>query len=404
MRHPRAVTAMPNRSDDLASRALARLLSQTRPDAAACAGRGDHHPMKKFFLLRIISCVAGVAAFGVIVGATALQDGGRADVYYRDGARFALEGRLAEAANAFEQVVSLDPSNGNAYYSLGNVYSEMGRWADAVNAYYKAVSLNREDVEAYNALGIALGMRGQHAQAAAAFEKAIKIYPKWAEPYYNLSQARRRLRQDAAAQAAYERAIRLRPDYATRPPLRFTAAGTKADLTPRSERAAAANTAAAGSTLPETFFSGPSATPEAPARVAVTHAPEEMAGRVARLDPTDAKSYFNVGVGQARAGRYEEATVAFRQAILLDRNNSDVYRELGDAYAALGRWRESVDAYEQAARLNPNDSETYQRLGRSYAKLRETMAAPEIAPGAGGGGLKAGSPSRAAVRFERAEG
>ena len=59
--------------------------------------------MKKFFLLRIISCVAGVAAFGVIVGATALQDGGRADVYYRDGARFALEGRLAEAASAFEQ-------------------------------------------------------------------------------------------------------------------------------------------------------------------------------------------------------------------------------------------------------------------------------------------------------------
>src|SRR5437762_10055643 len=130
MRHPRAVIALPQRSDRLASRAFARLLSHTRPDAAACAGRGDHHPMKKFFLLRIISCVAGVAAFGVIVGATALQDGGRADVYYRDGARFALEGRLAEAASAFEQAASLDPANGNAYYSLGNVYSEMGRWAD----------------------------------------------------------------------------------------------------------------------------------------------------------------------------------------------------------------------------------------------------------------------------------
>src|SRR5947209_5098102 len=230
MRHPRAVITLPQRSDRLASRGPARAsLSDIRPDAAACAGRGDHNSMKKIFLLCFISCVAaGVAAFGVSVGATALQDGGRADVYYRDGARFALEGRLAEAAHAFEQAISLDPTNGNAYYSLGNVYSEMGRWADAVNAYYRAVSLNREDVEAYNALGIALGMRGQHAQAAAAFEKAIKIYPKWAEPYYNLSQARRRLQQDAAAQAAYERAIRLRPDYATRPPLRFTAAGTKA--------------------------------------------------------------------------------------------------------------------------------------------------------------------------------
>ena len=122
------------------------------------------------------------------------------------------------------------------------------------------------------------------------------------------------------------------------------------------------------------------------------------------LDSNDARSYFDTGVRQARAGRYEEATVAFRQAILLDRNNSEAYRELGDAYAALGRWRESVDAYEQAARLNPNDSETYQRLGRSYAKLRETMAAPETTPGAGGGGLKAGAPSGAAVGSESTKG
>jgi protein involved in polysaccharide export with SLBB domain/tetratricopeptide (TPR) repeat protein len=360
--------------------------------------------MKKILLFRLISCVAGVLAFSVTVGATALQGGGRADVYYRDGVRFALEGRLAEAASAFEQVVSLDPANGNAYYSLGNVYSEMGRWADAVNVYYKAISLNKEDVEAYNALGIALGMRGQHEQAAAAFEKAIKIYPKWAEPYYNLSQVRRRLRQDEAAQAAYERAIRLRPDYATRPPLRFAAAAAKADLTPRSEKAAA-NTAAAGGGLPETLFSSPAAAPEARARAAAeTPEPAETAAGVARLASADARAYFDLGVKHARAGRYEEATAAFRQAVFLDRNNPAAYRELGDAYAALGRWRESVDAYEQAARLKPDDPETYQRLGRSYTKLRETAPAPETAPGAGGAGVKASVSSGGTVDAGRAKG
>gem|GEM_PF-822599 len=359
--------------------------------------------MKKIFLLCFISCVAGVAAFGMGVGATDAQDDGRAGVYYRDGARFALEGRLAEAAKAFEQAISLDPKNGNAFYSLGNVYLEMGRWADAINAYYRAISLNKNDVEAYNALGIALGMRGQDMQAAAAFERAIKIYPKWAEPYYNLSQARRRLRQDEAAQAAYERAIRLRPDYATHPPQRFTAAVKNADLTPRSEKAAAAN-AAAASGLPEAIFSTPSATPEATARPAATRAPADAADSVARHDSTDAKSYFDIGVKQARAGRYEEATVAFRRAIILDRNNSEAYRGLGDAYAALGRWRESVDAYEQAARLNPNDPETYQRLGRAYAKLRETTPAPETAPVAAKDGEKEGASSGATVEAERAKG
>ena len=153
--------------------------------------------MKKIVLLVIIACAA---AFDV---GAAQADAG---VYARDGARFALEGRLAEAARAFEQAVALDPENGNAFYGLGNVYAEMGRWADAVNAYYKAVSLNREDVEALNNLGVALSMRGQHVQAAAAFERATKIYPKWAEPFYHLGEARRALGQEEEARAAFARA------------------------------------------------------------------------------------------------------------------------------------------------------------------------------------------------------
>ncbi len=136
--------------------------------------------MKKFLSLVLFVCAVLTAHAFAHDGPKSPQSG--ADVYYRDGARFALEGRLAEAAKAFEQAVALDPDNGNAYFALGNVYAEMGRWADAVNAYYKAVSLNRNDVEAHNNLGVALGQRGQHAQAAASFERAIKIYPKWAEP------------------------------------------------------------------------------------------------------------------------------------------------------------------------------------------------------------------------------
>src|SRR5215207_7366560 len=178
--------------------------------------------MKKIFLPGLIACAVLFAAPAARVVAFAPQGG--ADVNYRDGARYALEGRLAEAARAFEQAVALDPSNGNAFYALGNVYAEMGRWADAVNAYYKALSLNKEDVEAHNNLGVALGMRGQHRQAAAAFERAIKIYPKWAEPHYHLGEARRALGQEEEAREAFERALRLRPDYAARPPRPFAKA------------------------------------------------------------------------------------------------------------------------------------------------------------------------------------
>ena len=321
--------------------------------------------MKKLVLLILIAC----AAFNV----KAAQAG--ADTYARAGARLALEGRLAEAARAFEQAVALDPSNGNAFYGLGNVYAEMGRWADAVNAYYKAVSLNKEDVEALNNLGVALGMRGQHVQAASAFRRAIKVYPKWAEPYYHLGEAHRALKQEEEAREAFDRALRLRPDYAARPPRPFA----KTAPAPRAaggilEAMRAVNL---GDNLPEKVAASP--TPPSPTPSSNT-APADAAPSANATPrpaaPTEAESPYDLGVREARAGRHREAVAAFRQAVALDRRNPAAYRALGDAYAALESWGESVDAYEQAARLAPGDAETYQKLGRAYAKLRETAPAP----------------------------
>ncbi|HEX8499725.1 MAG TPA: tetratricopeptide repeat protein [Pyrinomonadaceae bacterium] len=357
--------------------------------------------MKKILLFALLACATCVSW----TAARAAQGGLRGEVYYRDGARFALEGRLAEAAKAFEQAVALDPSNGNAFYALGNVYAEMGRWADAVNAYYKAVSLNKEDVEALNNLGVALRMRGQNVQAAGAFERAVKIYPKWAEPFYHLSETRRALGQPEEAREAYERALRLRPDYATRPPRPF--ANARAQTAPAASAAppagqilkamdavgvggASEKVASSPATAPEVASDvardpapAPSPSPSAPP-AAANPAPRDAAtARPAPARPAAveaAPSPYDLGVRESRAGRHREAVAAFRQAVLLERRNAAAYRGLGDAYAALGEWRESVDAYEQAARLDPDDTETYQKLGRSYAKLREAGA-----PAAGAG-------------------
>jgi tetratricopeptide (TPR) repeat protein/protein involved in polysaccharide export with SLBB domain len=367
--------------------------------------------MKKFLLLTFVLCFAG-AAFAQ----------SSADVYYSDGARFTLEGRLTEAASAFEHAVALDPSNGNAFYSLGNVYAELGRWADASNAYYKAVSLNKDDVEAYNNLGLALSARGQYTQAEAAFEKAVKIYPKWAEPYYHLSKVRRELRDEDGAREAYERALRLRPDYATSPPVRFRASSASKTSTAKSEapprndgvlkamnalnlggapngNASATNASTTNTSATDANVTNANATP-----VAVnTHtvAPTPTTSAPAQPAPMDARAYYELGVREGRAGRHAEAVAALRQAVLLDRNNAAAYLALGDAYAAMESWPESVDAYEQAARLNPDDADTYQRLGRSFAKLRgareSKVAASDAASGVGVSASEAASEMTAPI-------
>jgi tetratricopeptide (TPR) repeat protein len=150
--------------------------------------------LKKIILFALIFCVAGGALGVPGARASLLQGRGRAAVYYRDGTRYALEGRLNEAAAAFEQAVLIDPKDGDAFYSLGNVYAEQGRWADAVDAYRQTVVLKNKDGEAYNGLGIALGSLGQYEQAAAAFRSAVEIYPAWAafSPEPRLPEARAR--------------------------------------------------------------------------------------------------------------------------------------------------------------------------------------------------------------------
>jgi tetratricopeptide (TPR) repeat protein len=343
--------------------------------------------MKRFLTLAFILCAA--------CPAFAQRDRQRADVYYRDGARFTLEGRLEEAARAFEQAVALDPSNGNAYYGLGNVYAETGRWADAVIAYNKAVSLNKYDVEAYNNLGIALSERGQYVQAAAAFEKAVKIYPKWAEPYYRLSRARHALHDEEEAREAYEKAIRLRPDYATSPPVRFGAAAISKGAASASgvapprgnalkamnainlggrptteDNASPSNVASAEPPAAASNSAPPAANNASPPAVVNNPAPAPASSPAAEPASMDSRAFYELGLREERAGRHAEAVKALRQSVLLDRNNAAAYVALGDTYAAAENWPESVDAYEQAARLNPDDPNTYERLGRAFTKLR----------------------------------
>lgn len=338
--------------------------------------------MKKTCLLGLILFATSVAALGIRPRAIVLQDSRRAAVYHRDGARFALEGRLSEAVAAFEQAVMLDPKNGNSFYSLGNVYAELGRWEEAVAAYRKSVQLNDKDMEAYNGLGIALSNRGVYVQAAAAFRRAISIYPKWAEPYYHLSRVYKKMGQEVAAQVAYTEAVRLRPDYAGQPPQTFRGAG-KSAAEPRGEKAATAlNAASSGS---------PSPKPEEPARAAaapvvVPPRASESAEKAARLNSDDARASYDLGAKHLRAGRYAEAIAPLRQAVILDRDDAEIHLALGDAYAGLERWSEAVDAYERAARLEPDNTRIYERLGRSYTKLRETAPAPG---GASSGGASA---------------
>ncbi len=62
--------------------------------------------------------------------------------------------------------------------------------------------------------------------------------------------------------------------------------------------------------------------------------------------------------------RYQEALLAFEQAIQLDPNDAVIYNGKGLALSNLNRYGEALAAYEQAIRLDPNITTPYNSTSR----------------------------------------
>lgn len=400
MQHPRAVDVRLRRSLRPDSGDGARGRRPSRP-RRGCSQEGVC-PVKKVILICLV-CFVCCAPGGAARAASLQDDEDAAAVYYRDGVRYALEGRLKEAEAAFWQATRLDRENGDAYFNLGNVYAEQGRWPEAVGAYRMAVALRKKDGAAHNGLGVALAAWGEYEHSAESFKRAIEIYPEWAEPRYHLSEVYKKLGRDADARAAYSEALKRRPDYAARPPRSFPATA----VGPRDARATAATSdrvPAAENRPPATVLTA-SAPPTGATRESSAPAANAPATNASSRSDADAEvTPYESGVRHSRAGRHEEAVAAFSEAARLDRHNPAPFIALGDAYARLGRWRESVDAYEQAVRLDPRDADAYEMLGRAYAKLRAVSPeGGETNAGGSAAGVRAATSSPASAEAPNGE-
>jgi tetratricopeptide (TPR) repeat protein len=88
-----------------------------------------------------------------------------------------------------------------------------------------------------------------------------------------------------------------------------------------------------------------------------------------RLRPNFAKAYNNLGSAYNSIGKYDEAIAALKQAIRLNPNIGLAYNNLGFAYMKKGKRDESVRLFKKAILLNPNLPDSYQNLGGAYIAI-----------------------------------
>lgn len=84
---------------------------------------------------------------------------------------------MAGAIDAFQQVIALDPENGNAYLRLGMAYGSTGKVAEAEEAYVKAIELGKEK-DAQKQLSNMFNKLAASSLKTKAYEKAIEYSEK----------------------------------------------------------------------------------------------------------------------------------------------------------------------------------------------------------------------------------
>ncbi|MEW6072781.1 MAG: tetratricopeptide repeat protein [Planctomycetota bacterium] len=165
------------------------------------------------------------------------------------GVARAAEGRLAEAAAAYEDVLALRPDDVAALTNLGGVLlrrNELGRaidcfrraaeidpapvhhtnlghawraaqeWEEAVAAFRRALAVRPDFAPAQAGFATALFALGRPSEAILHYELALAAAPDDAATLENLGHARRRAGDEAGAREAWHRVLELAPDGATR--------------------------------------------------------------------------------------------------------------------------------------------------------------------------------------------
>ena len=123
-------------------------------------------------------------------------------------------GRIAEAAGAYRQVLTIEPDNFDALHLLGVAAHQSGDHAEAVELIEKALDLNPSSTAALNNLGEARRALDDADGARACFQEALRLQPDYFDAINNLgnlAQAQGRLDE---ALRSFERATQLRPDHA----------------------------------------------------------------------------------------------------------------------------------------------------------------------------------------------
>lgn len=339
-----------------------------------------------------------------------LNSGLELDPTYQSGLLHHQAGRLAQAEQAYREVLQIDPTYFDAIHMLGVLCCQtaraaecvalledalrqrplapdvnchlgaglrgMNRLSEAEACYRQALAVKPDYPEAHNNLGLLLKNSGRLPEAAAALESALEISPQYAAAHNNLGLVRQAQARQAEAEVCYRRALELNPDSSE---VHYNLGITLQTADRLSEAAAAfsraleisPNYAAAHHNL-------------GLIRRAQTRYPEAEAScrRALAINPQIPEAYNSLGVILKELDRLPAAAAAFSRALEISAHYAEAHHNLGLVLHLQSRYAEAEACYRRALELNPDSPDMHYNLGitlQALDRLPDAAAALERA-------------------------
>jgi Flp pilus assembly protein TadD len=122
---------------------------------------------------------------------------------------FRALGKFERALDAGQHAVSLEETRAEPWNNLGNVFSDLGRLEEAESAYRSACRLAPSDARPWINLGKVFVDQARPREAIRSFRKAARVAPQEPEPWKRLGRMYQGLGRNREARKAFEKATAL---------------------------------------------------------------------------------------------------------------------------------------------------------------------------------------------------
>ena len=290
---------------------------------------------------------------------------------FQEAATLHRQGRIDDAARAYEQILRADPSHLDTLIYLGSLRLAQGEAIQAETLLRKAAMLAPNSPEALANLAAALQALERNHEAIDSYRNALALRPGMTDARFALAACLQAVGQDEDAIAAYQAILASDPAH---PEANFGMATVLSRLGRTNDAAASYRAAlAADPDFAEACYG-------LATLLVHDNRPEEATGHLRQaldVDPDYLEARLELGNALAKLGRDEEALTELRAVVAIEPGELAAQKSIGTLLGRLRRHQQAADHYRALLDARPDDPDAMGGLATAFKNLGEFGAALE---------------------------